>query len=64
MKKKNLTKALLPYDKPKLTVVRNLSKQTKSEGKEKEQVRIHHHKKWTMPDERHGYIKSRKHDCL
>ena len=60
MKKKNLKKALY---KPKLTVVRNLLKQTKSEEDEKVQVR-QHHKKWTMPDERHGYIKSRKHDCL
>lgn len=50
MKKKNLKKALLPHDKPKLTVVRNLSKQTKSEEEEKEQARKHHQKKWTMPD--------------
>jgi hypothetical protein len=64
MKKKNLKKALLPYDKHKLTAVRNLSKQTKSEEEEKEQARKQHHKKWTMPDQRPGYIKSRKHDCL
>jgi hypothetical protein len=37
MKKKNLKKALLPHDK--LTVVRNLSKQTKAEEEKKEQTR-------------------------
>jgi|GEM_PF-1393556 len=56
-------KPLIPYGRPKLTVVRNLARinSSKEEGtKEKEKAE----KRWIMPEQPSGYIKSRKHDCL
>lgn len=56
-------KSIIPYGRPKLTVVRDIEKsRPKSEEvvneKEKEI------KKLLMPEQGSGYIKTRKHDCL
>ena len=59
-------KPVMPYGRPKLTVIRNIerSKDVKEfEGKE-EGGKEKAGKKLLMPEQITGYIKTRKHDCL
>lgn len=63
--KKNLMKAMLPGERPKLTVVHNQAKQTRKEEEKKEkEEQKQQYKNWIMPDQASGYIKSKKHDYL
>lgn len=60
-------KPVMPYGRPKLTVVRNIerSKEVKKEIEVKEEGgKAKAEKKWLMPEQITGYIKTRKHDCL
>jgi hypothetical protein len=62
-------KTLIPYGRPKLTVVRNLSRvnssrEDKENQEEDNKERRNDNDRWLMPEQPSGYIKSRKHDCL
>lgn len=54
-------KTIVPNDRPKLTVVRNISSVQKTEI---QAVKKNNEKRWVMPEQPSGYIKTRKHDCL
>ena len=57
-------KPLIPYGRPKLTVVRNLAERMKSSREETTKIEKEQaEKRWLMPEQPSGYIKSRKHDC-
>ncbi len=59
-------KNALPYGRPKLAVVRNLVKVTELPRVEESKIleKDSNVKKWMMPEQLGGYIKTRKHDCL
>ena len=57
-------KTVIPYGRPKLTVIRNLSELSKPNGEVKTLDKPKDDKKYLMPEQLSGYIKSRKHDCL
>jgi hypothetical protein len=57
-------KAVVPYGRPKLTVVRSLNELSKPNQELKAIEKEKKEKRWLMPEQPSGYIKSRKHDCL
>jgi hypothetical protein len=56
-------KPVQPYFKPRLSVVHKREEKT-DQGDKKDKKANDPYKKWKMPEQPCGYIKSRKHDSL